>query len=105
MIFIRDAATEQLRNKSEPALELELLFSRSHTWSEIYLQLPYFRLVVTHKVPITSDLWLFSLLSLGMNAAIRGAVRCALDRGAVIYGVCEGYDGLVQVMQNQTRRL
>jgi 6-phosphofructokinase len=40
-----------------------------------------------------------------MNAAIRGAVRCALDRGATIYGVCEGYDGLVQVLIFSTPRI
>ena len=33
----------------------------------------------------------------GMNAALRGATRMALDRGADIYAVCEGYDGLVEV--------
>lgn len=32
-----------------------------------------------------------------MNAALRGATRMALDRGADIYAVCEGYDGLVEV--------
>lgn len=32
-----------------------------------------------------------------MNAAIRAATRMALEKGAEIYAVCEGYDGLVGV--------
>jgi 6-phosphofructokinase 1 len=39
--------------------------------------------------------------SQGMNAAIRGAVRAALDKGAMIYGICEGYEGLVEVRSPQ----
>ena len=31
----------------------------------------------------------------GMNAAVRAVVRTALDRGAEIYAICEGYQGLV----------
>jgi 6-phosphofructokinase 1 len=32
----------------------------------------------------------------GMNAALRSAVRVALDLGIGIYGICEGYQGLVE---------
>ncbi len=32
----------------------------------------------------------------GMNAALRSAVRTALDLGIVIYGIAEGYQGMVQ---------
>ena len=31
----------------------------------------------------------------GMNAAVRAVVRTALDRGAEVYAICEGYQGLV----------
>ena len=31
----------------------------------------------------------------GMNAAIRAAARAALDRGVEVYGVYEGYQGLI----------
>ena len=31
----------------------------------------------------------------GMNAAVRAVVRTALDRGAEIYAIYEGYQGLV----------
>jgi 6-phosphofructokinase 1 len=32
----------------------------------------------------------------GMNAAVRAVVRAALDRGAEVYAIFEGYEGLVQ---------
>src|SRR5712692_11764231 len=32
----------------------------------------------------------------GMNAAVRAAVRTALDRGLEVYAVCEGYQGMVE---------
>ncbi len=31
----------------------------------------------------------------GMNAAVRAVVRTALDRGAEVYAICEGYQGMV----------
>lgn len=31
----------------------------------------------------------------GMNAAVRAAVRTALDRGVQVYAICEGYQGMV----------
>ncbi|MCD6290922.1 MAG: 6-phosphofructokinase, partial [Anaerolineae bacterium] len=31
----------------------------------------------------------------GMNAAIRAVVRAALDRGAEVYAIREGYQGMV----------
>ena len=31
----------------------------------------------------------------GMNAAIRAAARAALDKGVEVYGVYEGYQGLI----------
>jgi 6-phosphofructokinase 1 len=31
----------------------------------------------------------------GMNAAVRAVVRTALSRGAEVYAVCDGYDGMV----------
>lgn len=32
----------------------------------------------------------------GMNAAVRGVVRAALDRGVPVYGIYEGYQGMIQ---------
>ena len=32
----------------------------------------------------------------GMNAAIRGVVRCANSRGMDVYGIERGYDGLIK---------
>lgn len=32
----------------------------------------------------------------GMNAALRAVVRCGLDRGMEVYGVYEGYEGLIR---------
>ncbi|NQS92287.1 MAG: 6-phosphofructokinase, partial [Chloroflexi bacterium] len=32
----------------------------------------------------------------GMNAALRSSVRMALDLGIGIYGISEGYQGMVQ---------
>ena len=32
----------------------------------------------------------------GMNAAVRAVVRTALDKGAEIYAIYEGYQGLVE---------
>lgn len=32
----------------------------------------------------------------GMNAAIRSAVRTALDRGKEIYAIYEGYQGMLE---------
>lgn len=32
----------------------------------------------------------------GMNAAIRAIVRTGLDRGLEVYGICEGYKGLIE---------
>ena len=31
----------------------------------------------------------------GMNAAIRAAARAALDNGVEVYGIYEGYQGLI----------
>ena len=31
----------------------------------------------------------------GMNAAIRAAVRCGIDRGMEVYGIQRGYEGLL----------
>ena len=33
----------------------------------------------------------------GMNAAVRAVVRTALQRGVKVYGICEGYKGLIDV--------
>ena len=32
----------------------------------------------------------------GMNAAVRAVVRTALDKGAEVYAIYEGYQGLVE---------
>ena len=32
----------------------------------------------------------------GMNAAVRAVVRAALDRGAEVYAIYEGYQGMVE---------
>ena len=31
----------------------------------------------------------------GMNAAVRAAVRCGIDRGMEVYGIRKGYEGLL----------
>ena len=31
----------------------------------------------------------------GMNAAVRAAIRCGIDRGMEVYGIERGYDGLL----------